>query len=134
MTEKCVSCGQPATHNCMADCGMSLCGSPLCDDCHHVHVGGVWGWDHQRRKGAKQPKGHAAPDNKYTCPRCGGTGEEREAVPADQVGAPERIWAYIDEDSDGLYIECLSEDPFSPDDAGTEYLLPAMPATRTGKE
>ncbi|MDC0657092.1 hypothetical protein N6L27_03685 [Leisingera sp. SS27] len=30
-------------------------------------------------------------DNKYTCPRCGGTGEEREAVPADQVGSSDLV-------------------------------------------
>ena len=29
--------------------------------------------------------------NKYLCPRCGGTGEEREAVPADQSGAKSNL-------------------------------------------
>ncbi len=31
----CAGCGTPTTSMCWMDCGMSLCGAPLCDDCRH---------------------------------------------------------------------------------------------------
>jgi hypothetical protein len=31
----CVSCGQPATHEC-DETGQFVCGEPLCDDCTHT--------------------------------------------------------------------------------------------------
>lgn len=36
--------------------------------------------------------------------------------------APERIWANIEDEGDGPFIEFLSDEPWSPDDPGTEYV------------
>lgn len=44
MTQKCDCCGRPATRHCAVDCGMSLCGAPLCDTCRHVDR--KFGWTH----------------------------------------------------------------------------------------
>lgn len=44
-TAKCTSCGKDATHSCAVDCGMSLCGAPLCDRCTHVDQ--AHGWAHE---------------------------------------------------------------------------------------
>ena len=43
----CVGCGDQATGMCWTDCGMSLCGAPICDDCRHVDE--KYGWRHERR-------------------------------------------------------------------------------------
>ena len=43
----CVGCGKPTTGMCWTDCGMSLCGAPLCGDC--VHIDQKYGWDHKPR-------------------------------------------------------------------------------------
>lgn len=43
----CVGCGKQATGMCWTDCGMSLCGAPICDDCHHVDE--PFGWSHAPR-------------------------------------------------------------------------------------
>ncbi|WP_194094613.1 hypothetical protein [Marivivens aquimaris] len=44
----CCGCGKPSTHGCMADCGIALCGAPLCDEC--VHIDEKVGWRHGRRE------------------------------------------------------------------------------------
>lgn len=41
----CVSCGQPTGGMCWTDCGMSLCGAPLCSNCRHVDE--KYGWRHE---------------------------------------------------------------------------------------
>lgn len=43
----CVGCGQPATGMCWTDCGMSLCGAPICDTCRHIDE--THGWTHGPR-------------------------------------------------------------------------------------
>lgn len=43
----CEGCGTLTTDICWADCGMSLCTSPLCSDCYHVDE--KYGWRHERR-------------------------------------------------------------------------------------
>ncbi|KQI68726.1 hypothetical protein AN189_07455 [Loktanella sp. 3ANDIMAR09] len=48
MAVDCVGCGKPATGRCMVDCGMSLCGYPVCDTCAHVDEG--YGWSHKPRR------------------------------------------------------------------------------------
>lgn len=45
--ELCVGCGQPTDGMCWTDCGMSLCGAPLCGDC--CHIGEKFGWRHEPR-------------------------------------------------------------------------------------
>ena len=45
--EACAGCGKLTTGMCWTDCGMSLCGAPLCDDCTHVDQ--KYGWVHRPR-------------------------------------------------------------------------------------
>jgi hypothetical protein len=47
VTKRCVGCGAVTTGMCWADCGMSLCGAPLCSRCHHVDE--KYGWMHEPR-------------------------------------------------------------------------------------
>ena len=48
----CEGCGDPTDGICWTDCGMSLCGAPLCNKC--CHVDGKYFWRHERRA-AQQP-------------------------------------------------------------------------------
>lgn len=34
-TARCISCGEPATHQC-EETGQFVCGAPLCDSCEHT--------------------------------------------------------------------------------------------------
>lgn len=45
--KNCCGCGKPTTGMCWTDCGMSLCGEPLCDDC--IHIDEPYGWRHEPR-------------------------------------------------------------------------------------
>lgn len=47
VTKPCAGCGTLTTGICWADCGMSLCASPLCPDCYHVDE--KYGWRHECR-------------------------------------------------------------------------------------
>lgn len=48
---KCISCEAETEGKCWTDCGMSLCGAPLCDDCEHVeeHTGSFRSWRHEKK-------------------------------------------------------------------------------------
>ena len=43
----CAGCGKPSTGMCWTDCGMSLCGAPICANCSHVDE--KYGWRHEPR-------------------------------------------------------------------------------------
>ena len=64
MTVKlCVGCGKPTTGICWTDCGMSLCGAPLCGSCTHVDE--KWGWRHEPRTPLNDPQHYAGgPDDR----------------------------------------------------------------------
>ncbi len=48
--EKCIVCGNPATHQCAETYGL-VCGSPLCNDCEHeLTEQGVNSFGHHCRK------------------------------------------------------------------------------------
>lgn len=47
----CAGCGAPTDGMCWTDCGMSLCGAPLCKDCRHVDE--KYGWRHEPRSPKK---------------------------------------------------------------------------------
>lgn len=47
-TKPCAGCGKPTTGMCWTDCGMSLCGAPLCGECQHVDE--KYGWRHEPKE------------------------------------------------------------------------------------
>ena len=51
---KCVSCEVETEGSCWVDCGMSICGAPLCDDCQHIdeHIGSFRSWRHDKKADA----------------------------------------------------------------------------------
>lgn len=49
---KCEGCGEPTDGMCWTDCGMSLCGAPLCGGCQHVDE--KYGWRHEPRAALHQ--------------------------------------------------------------------------------
>ena len=51
----CAGCGKMTTGKCWTDCGMSLCGAPLCDNCRHVDE--KYGWRHEPRTAIAELKG-----------------------------------------------------------------------------
>lgn len=54
----CAGCGEPTDGMCWTDCGMSLCGDALCENCTHVDE--KYGWRHEPRALiAKHRKGRA---------------------------------------------------------------------------
>ncbi len=52
---KCEGCGKPTTGRCWTDCGMSLCGAPLCGECRHVDE--KYGWRHEPRSARRTGQG-----------------------------------------------------------------------------
>ena len=59
----CAGCGKPTSGMCWTDCGMSLCGSPLCGDC--IHVDEKYGWRHETRAPAALAEHEAATDTTW---------------------------------------------------------------------
>lgn len=47
MWKPCAGCGQPTTGMCWTDCGMAMCGAPLCGSCCHIDE--KYGWRHEPR-------------------------------------------------------------------------------------
>lgn len=77
----CVGCRKQTTGMCHADCGMAICGSPLCNGCQHVDE--PYGWRHEPRV---NPVAAAFPDKD-------GFGEKINLVRSDLVEA-QRTDAY----------------------------------------
>ena len=53
----CSGCGEQTTGMCWTDCGMSLCGAPLCGKCQHVDE--ERGWRHEPRALIAQAEGES---------------------------------------------------------------------------
>ena len=51
---KCSGCGAETDGKCWVDCGMSLCGAPLCENCKHVdtRVGSFRSFEHRPKLNA----------------------------------------------------------------------------------
>ena len=111
----CVGCGKPATGMCWTDCGMSICGQPTCDDCHHIDE--KYGWSHGPR--AIAGCGMSEAPEKEQCFGCernidhcickfAGLGEDDVTYRADlpptpaQIMADPRVQALVDAIDDAI--------------------------------
>jgi len=79
----CVGCGKPANGMCWTDCGMSLCGAPICDTCRHIDE--THGWSHGPRAPAKVTLGFLRPIWKDHSGEWHGPKVERWSIPEDQM-------------------------------------------------
>jgi hypothetical protein len=58
MMAKCINCETETEGTCWVDCGMSICGEPLCDNCKHVdeHIGSLRSWRHDFKVKVIEPE------------------------------------------------------------------------------
>lgn len=54
---KCCGCDAETDATCWIDCGMSICGAPLCENCKHVdtHIGPFRSFHHEPKLAPKEP-------------------------------------------------------------------------------